>query len=113
MAYEVTEVTFYADENISKAIISGVRRRGVSIISTPEAKNLGISDEEHFKYAISNQYVLLTRDDDFLKLASLSEYHSGIAYARMGITVGQIVSTVLLISETMDRESVQNQIMYL
>lgn len=109
----MTDLTFYADENISKAIISGIRRRGISIISTPEADNLGISDEEHFQYASKNQYVLLTRDDDFLKLASTADHHAGIAYARMGITVGQIISAILLVSETMDQNSIQNQIMYL
>ncbi len=86
----MADLRFYADENISKAIISGIRRRDIPIISTPEAGNLGISDKDHFKYASTGRYVILTKDDDFLKLASLGESHAGIAYAKPGISIGHI-----------------------
>src|SRR5207249_5818940 len=39
-------IRFHLDENCSKAIAEGLRRRGVEVTTTPQAGLLGATDEE-------------------------------------------------------------------
>ena len=50
------EIRYYVDENVSVAVIEGTRRRGIAVLSTPEAEMLGASDEEHFELATSRRW---------------------------------------------------------
>ena len=109
----MSEVRFYADENISAAVIEGLRRRGISVLSTPDAGMLGALDEEHFALAASRQLVVLTQDDDFLKLAARTERHPGVVYARQGRSIGAIVSGVVLIAENLDAEDLIDRVEYI
>jgi len=58
------------DEHVSKAVIRGLRQRGVDVLTTPEAEKLNAMDAEHLGFALSDKRVIFTQDDDFLKLAA-------------------------------------------
>lgn len=107
------EIEFYSDENVSAAVIQGIRRRGISVLSTPEAGMLGASDAEHFVLATSRRLVILTQDDDFLKIASQEDSHYGIVYAAQGTSIGAIVSGVVLIAENLDAADMVDHIEYI
>lgn len=108
-----TKIGFYADENVSAAVIEGIRRRGIFVLSTPEAGMLAASDEEHFELASTRKLVILTQDDDFLALAARAERHYGIVYARQGKKIGAIVSGAVLIAENLEASDMENQIEYI
>ena len=38
----MNEIRYYTDENISRAVINGLRQRGVNVLSVPEAGMLGL-----------------------------------------------------------------------
>ena len=59
----------YCDENIESAIVAGLRRRGIEVISAGDMGDLGKSDEYHLKRASELEAVILTHDVDFLKIA--------------------------------------------
>ena len=42
----MAKIKFYTDEHVSKAVVMGLRRRGVDVLTVPEAGTLGLSDEE-------------------------------------------------------------------
>ena len=107
------EIEFYADENVPGAVIQGIRRRGISVLSTPEAGMLGASDAEHFALATSRRLVILTQDDDFLKIAVRAESHRGIVYAAQGTSIGTIVSGAVLIAENLDAADMVDHVEYL
>ena len=46
-----TRISFYADEHVARAVIRGLRQRGVDVLSVPEAGLLGATDEEHLERA--------------------------------------------------------------
>ena len=41
-------VKFYLDEHVNPAVASGLRRRGVDVLTTQEAGMLSTSDEDYF-----------------------------------------------------------------
>ena len=63
------KIKIYADENVNGAIVNGLRRRGIEVLSTHEAGNIGITDEDQLEYAVAQQACLFTYDDDLLTIA--------------------------------------------
>jgi predicted nuclease of predicted toxin-antitoxin system len=45
-----------------------LKRRGIDVTTTPEARLLGAIDEEQLAFAISQGRVIFTQDDDFLAI---------------------------------------------
>ena len=97
-------VRFYFDEHIGHAIAKGMRRRGIDVLTLTEAEMLGASDEEHMAFARSQQRVIVTHDDDFLRLAAEGIDHAGIVYAPQGRTVGAMVQGLTLIAQVLTPE---------
>ena len=62
------KIQFHLDEQVERAIAEALRRRGIDVTTTPEARLLGATDEEQLAFAISQERVIFTQDDDFLAL---------------------------------------------
>jgi predicted nuclease of predicted toxin-antitoxin system len=75
------KIKFYTDEHVAKAVVRGLRQRGVEALTVLEAGMLGASDEEHLKRARNEDRVIFTQDDDFLRLHAAGADHAGIVYA--------------------------------
>ena len=84
-----TAVEFYFDEHIAGAVAKGLRRRGIDVLTLAEAGKLGADDEEHFSFAHEQRRVVVTHDDDFLRLAAAWPDHSGVVYGPQGRTIGE------------------------
>lgn len=108
----MSEIRFYTDENVSRAVINGLRQRDVDILSVPEADMLEASDEEHLTFAFEKGRVIFTHDDDFLRLAFEKE-HAGIVYSSQQTSVGDIIRGLMLIYEVLEPADMQNQVEFL
>jgi predicted nuclease of predicted toxin-antitoxin system len=109
----VSKIRFYTDENVSKAVINGLRQRGIDVLSVPEAQMLKASDEAQLKFARQERRTVFTHDDDFLKLASLGYEHSGIVYASQRLSIGEIIRGLVRITQVLDAEDMRNHIEFL
>jgi len=87
----MAKIKFYTEEHVSKAVVMGLRRRGVDVLTVPEAGTLGVSDEEHLRRAREEGRAIFTQDDDFLRLAAAGADHVGIIYATQEDTIGEII----------------------
>jgi predicted nuclease of predicted toxin-antitoxin system len=72
------KIKHYTDEHIARAVVRGLRRRGVDVQTVSEAGMLGATDEEHLRFATEQQRVVFTQDDDFLRLHADGISHHGI-----------------------------------
>ncbi|MEB3335884.1 MAG: DUF5615 family PIN-like protein [Leptolyngbyaceae bacterium] len=61
-------IQFHLDENVSNAIAEGLHRREVDGTTTPEVKLIAASDQEQLAFALSQNWVIFTHDDDFVVL---------------------------------------------
>lgn len=61
-------VKYYLDEHVHPAVADGLRRRGIDVLTTKEAKLLGATDETLIRFALNEGRVIFTQDDDFLRL---------------------------------------------
>ena len=107
------QIRFYTDENVSRAVIDGLRRLGTDVLSTPEAGMLGKSDEEHLALASDHGRVLVTQDRDFLRLNRRGFPHTGIAYADEGTSISRMINGLILIYEVLEAEDMIGQVEYI
>jgi predicted nuclease of predicted toxin-antitoxin system len=107
-------IQFHLDENVDPAIADGLRRRGISATTTKDAGRVGATDEVQLAFAIQEMRVIVTHDDDFLRMARDNGNHWGIAYCHsQSRTVGQILSGLLLIHDCLDRNQMREHIEFL
>ena len=61
-------IRFHLDENCSRSIADGLRRRGIDVTTTPEVGLMGATDEQQAAHGLAEGRVLFTQDQDFLRL---------------------------------------------
>lgn len=105
----------YADENIERSIIEGLRRRKVEVVSARELGYLSKPDEFHIKKASEIKAVILTHDIDFLRIVSGQGIkHAGIIFSHpKNVSIGQCIKGVELISNILTEEEMENHIEFL
>jgi len=105
----------YADENIESAVIEGLRRRRVDVVSAGETGHLGKSDAFHLKKAAELGAAILTHDVDFLRISSQTEKkHAGIIFAHpKPVSVGQCIRGVEPIVRVLTEKDMANHIEFL
>ena len=101
------------DEHFSNALADGLRRRGVDVITTTEAKNRGVTDVGQLEYAIKQDRVLVTKDDDFLSIHSSGREHKGIVHVRHNRSLGEVIRGLLLIFEVLEKKEMLNHIEFI
>lgn len=106
-------VRYYTDEHVARAVVRGLRERGVDIVTTPEAGLLGASDEKPLEYASSEGRVLFTQDEDFLKLHAAGVDHAGIVYTHQGASIGDIIRGLMLIHQVLPADDMKRQVEFL
>jgi uncharacterized protein with PIN domain len=109
----VSDVRYYTDENISRAVINGLRQRGVDVLSVPDANMMGASDEEHLAFALEQGRIIVTHDDDFLRLAASGRAHAGIVYGSQQLSVGEMIRALVLIYDVLTLEDMKNKVEFL
>ena len=107
------QLRFYTDENISRAVIRGLRRLGADVLSTPEADMLGETDDRHLELANRLGRVLITHDPDFLRLDSQGFPHSGIVIAPEGTSISRMIAGLTLIYEIMEPDDMIGRVEYI
>ena len=109
----MAKIRFYLDESVHVAVAYGLKRRGVDAISAKDAGNLGLSDEEQLKYAIKNDFVIVTHDADFLSLA-MDHEHKGIAFVHQHkYTIGELIRNLKLLWDIVEQKDMENHVEFL
>ncbi len=95
------------------AIVEGLKRRGVNIISAKDLGKLGLTDEEQLAVAFEHQAVIFTCDADFLRMA-LSKPHLGLIYVhQQKLLIGECIRRLKIIAATKSAQEMQNRILFL
>ena len=107
------EIRLFTDEQISNALILGLRQRGVEVLSVTDTGRDGMSDESHLLFARDNGYVILTEDQDFLILSSETTDHHGIIFARQSMGIGEAIRGVLLVTSVLTADEMKGRVEFL
>lgn len=110
-------IELYLDEDVDVLLAKLVSSKGFSVLTTSEAGQLGKSDEEQFKFAISKGRVMFTHNRvDFEKLVQhyfeKGETYPGVIIA-MRRPVYEIERRLLLILNQVTADEMIHQVRYI
>ncbi len=108
-----TPIKFYTDENVAKAIVRGLRSRGVDVLTCQEAGMIAASDAEHLQFATESGRVVFTHDTDFLKLHAQGVSHAGIVYTARQENIGENIRNLKLIHDVLTAEEVEGHVEFI
>lgn len=110
----MANVKFQLDEQVPHAVAHGLRRRGIDVLTATEAGLLRTPGPEILARSYAAGRVVVTHDNDYLRLHRDGQAHAGIAYCDFGSrTIGQMVMALLLIHEILDPSDMQGRVEYL
>jgi hypothetical protein len=83
----MSQLKFFTDEHIGKAVVEQLRRRGIDVLRCEDVDMKGVDDSRLLEYATEHGYALLSMDDDVTTLhaecVKAGKLHCGIFYAPM------------------------------
>ena len=108
----------YMDHHVPRAITTGLRVRGVDILTTQDDGMQTLEDAALLDRVSELGRVLFTQDDDFLAEAShrqaAGQPFSGLIYAhQLRVSIGQCVRDLELIAKLGTPEELANQVLFL
>lgn len=109
----MSQVRYYVDEHIARAVVNGLRRRGIDVVMPAETAMRGRSDPDQLAFATANGRIIVTKDQDFLRLHAAGEEHAGIVFAQADTTVGQMIRGLVLIYQVLDAEAMFRHVEFL
>ena len=77
------------DEHVPLAATTGLRRRGVDVSIALDGGLISVKDEEQLSHALQSGRVMVTHDNDYLRLHAAGVLHAGIAYCHQAVTVSR------------------------
>ena len=106
-------IRFHLDEHVPRALAEGLRRRGLDVTTTSEAELYAADDETQLEFARSNRRVLVTFDADSLQLTAQGVEHHGIVFCtRRHRSRGELLRTLVLVSQQLSSEEMKNHVEY-
>lgn len=109
----MSQIRYYTDEHVARAVIHGLRQRGIDVLSVPDAGMMAATDEAHLAFSFAQGRVIFTQDTDFLRLAVSGASHAGVVYAPQHTSIGDIIRGLVLIYQVLQAEDISGQIEYL
>ncbi|BCU11213.1 MULTISPECIES: DUF5615 family PIN-like protein [Microcystis] len=108
----------YMDENVHGAITTGLRLRGVDVLTVQEDGYSGIADPIILDRATTIERVIFTQDSDFLIEASRRQTEGiefiGVVYGhQLMVSIGDCIRDLELIAKLGKSEEFINIIQYL
>jgi predicted nuclease of predicted toxin-antitoxin system len=110
-------IELYLDEDVSVLVADLLRARGFVATTTREAGNLGSSDLEQLKRAITQDKTFLTHNRADFEMLAQRYFSSGTPHHGIIIAVRrspyEIVRRLLPILNSVTRDEIENQLRYI
>ena len=107
-------IRFHLDENVSGAIAPSLRHRGIDVTTSADAGLIGADDHDQIRFALSQNHVVVTHDDDFTRIHANGTRHAGICYCNKDKhPIGDLVRYLILVHECLGEDEMRGHLEYL
>jgi predicted nuclease of predicted toxin-antitoxin system len=103
-------IKYLFDEHVPAAVTSGLRSRGVDVLTAQESVVRAATDEDVLALATTQGRVIFTQDADFLRLHAAGRTHAGIVYAHQQTQIGDIVRGRVLIYQVLEPRDMRDHV---
>jgi len=102
------------DQHYPGPVSQGLRRLGIDVLTTQEARHCGFSDSDQLAFATAEQRVMVTFDSDYLALHWSGIDHAGIAWCpAQKFGGGMLIQLLQLLHGVTDRDRMRNRVEHL
>lgn len=113
----MSRFSLYLDENIQVGLAEALRARGVDVLTTLEARNVGLSDLEQLQFAVESRRTFFSynkRDFAMLHYAGLAEHkeHYGIILSDQ-LPIGIVLRRFMKLYFALSTEDMNDRLEYL
>lgn len=110
----MAKIRYHLDEHIQGANGEGLIRRGIETTNSSDAGLRGASDIEQLMFASDQERVMVTFDEDFLRLDAEGIEHAGIVYSHQNqCSIGRAIQFLVLLHECVSAEEMLNNIEFM
>jgi hypothetical protein len=111
-------LALYMDENVHRAITTGLRLRGIDVLAVQEDGRSGIDDPAVLDRAAALGRVLFSQDEDLLAEARKRQTEGrsfpGVIFAhQLHVTIGDCVRDLELIAQAADPADLSDRVEFL
>jgi len=111
-------LTFYMDVHVPAAITTGIRRRGIDVLTSQEDGTRRADDEELLGRATDLGRILVSQDEDLLRITSdwqrEQRWFTGLLFVhQQGASIGRCVEDLELIARCMSAEETASHVIFL
>jgi hypothetical protein len=107
-------IRFHLDESCDPKVALGLRQQGIDVTTAPQAALLRAQDQGHVDYALASGRMIITLDQDFLRMNAEGIAHAGVAYCKQGTrTIREIIDGLVLIWEVYEPEELVGRVEFL
>jgi len=113
----LAKISLYLDEHIQSALADALRARGIDVLTTQEAKNIGLGDSNQLIFAAKSRRSLLSYNKrHFAKIhyewMNLKKYHEGIILSDQ-LSVGIVLRRLMRLYFSLTSDDMKNKLEYL
>jgi len=108
-----SDIRYYMDAHIPRAVTRGLRQRGVNVHTAQEAGLRTADDLEHLRLAAAQNRVMVSQDVDFLILHKAGVPHAGLVYAPQQTSIGELVRGLMLICDILTPAEMRGRVEFL
>ena len=113
----MSRLALYLDEHVQLALAEALRARGVDILTTQEARNIGLRDLDQLAFAAENRRSLFSYDKrHFAKIhyewMNMKRQHAGIILSDQ-LTIGLLLRRLMRLYLSLNTEDMINRLEYL
>ena len=108
-----TPVRYFTDEHVAKAVAASLQKRSIDVLTLTEAGLLGADDGDLLVFARQEGRVVVTQDQDFLRIAARERDHPGIVYAPQGRSIGEMARMLDLLTQVSSAEEMSGRVEFI
>lgn len=99
---EPTRIRYQLDEHVAHAIAHGLARRATDVATAIDSGVVGLPDDQLLARWLTEGRVLITHDQDFLRLHRQGVAHAGIVFCEQrSRSIGEIVAYLSLVTDVL------------
>ena len=106
-------IRFHFDEHLPNLVAHSLRQHGFDVTLPDDVHLLRADDPDHLAFALSEQRVMVTHDDDYLRLHAQGVEHAGIVYCHQDkYTPSQLQYMLRLFGACFTHEEMRGRVEY-
>jgi uncharacterized protein with PIN domain len=107
-------IRFHLDEHLARLVARALRQHGFDVTMPGDVDLLSTDDPGHLEFAKSEGRVMVTHDDDFLRLHAAGVEHAGIVFCHLDkYTASQLQFGLRLFGECYSQEDMRGRVEFL